>query len=276
MEMGNTILKKKKKDAGLFNGTYEYYMKYRPGIPVKVADNILKGFNITQKDRILDIGCGTGQVALAMDGKCKEMVCLDPDPGMLKEAKKALKKPKSKVFWLNYGSADLGQLKNELGLFKLATICRAFHWMNQEQVLNDLEGMIEQDGGIAIFGDGSIWTGKEEWQLAVKRVVQKYLGEERRAGKKKFKQPSETWEEIISRSSFNYIRQQKVKIKRNWDVESIIGWLFSTSFASPNLFGDQLHKFKKEIETILLTFNPKGVFQEKAIWSIILGSRKSH
>lgn len=274
MEMGNTIPKKKKKDTGIFNGTYEYYMKYRPGIPAKVADNILKGFNITQKDRILDIGCGTGQVALAMDGKCKEMVCLDPDPGMLKEAKKALKKPKSKISWLNYGSADLDQLKNELGLFKLATICRAFHWMNQKQVLNDLEGMIDQDGGIAIFGDGSIWTGKEEWQLAVKRVVQKYLGEERRAGKKKFKKPSETWEEIISRSSFDYIRQQKVKIKRNWDVESIIGWLFSSSFASPEHFGKHVGSFKKDIERELLVLNPEGVFKEDAEFSIILASRK--
>ncbi len=273
MEMSHASIEKKKKDTELFKGTYEYYTKYRPGIPEKVANKILNGFDVGQKDRIIDIGCGTGQVALALDGKCQEMVCLDSDPGMLKEAKKALKKPKSKISWLNYDSSELSQLK-DLGLFKVATICRAFHWMNQEQVLRDLDDMIVQDGGVAIFGDGSIWTGKEEWQLTVKRVVQKYLGEERRAGKEKFKQPSETWEEIISRSPFSHLHQQDVRVRRNWGVESIVGWLFSSSFASPKHFGSQVGSFKKDIERELLLLNPRGGYGENAVFSIILASRK--
>ena len=271
----NTHLKEKEKDSSLFGGTYRYYAKYRPGIPEKVVDKVLKGFDVGRKDRILDIGCGTGQVALVMDGKCQEMVCLDSDAGMLKEAKKAPKKLKSKISWLNYSSAELSQLKN-LGLFKVATICRAFHWMDQDQVLSDLDDMIAQGGGVAIFGDGSFWTGKEKWQLIVKKVVQKYLGEERRAGKKKFKQPSETWEKIISRSSFNHIRQQKVKVKRNWDVKSIVGWLFSSSFASPDHFGNRVESFKEDIECELLSLNPRGVYKEDAVFSIILASRGEH
>lgn len=272
MVLNKKLPNQNKKNSDLFSGTYSYYMKYRPGIPKEVVEKILKGFNVKKADRILDIGCGTGQVALAMDGKCYELVCTDSDPGMIKEAKKALKKPKSKISWLNYSSSELSQLK-DLGLFKVATICRAFHWMNQEKVLSDLDDMIVQDGGIAIFGDGSFWTGKEDWQLIVKKVVQKYLGEERRAGKKKFKQPTETWEEIISRSPFNHIRQYEVKIKRIWNVESIIGWLFSSSFASPEHFGKHVDSFKEDIKRKLLALNPKGVFKENAVFSIILASR---
>ncbi len=273
MKKNDVVTKKDKKDSEIFSGTYEYYMKYRPGIPKKVINKIIKAFKVTREDRILDIGCGTGQVALVMDGKCREMICIDSASGMLKEAKKALKKPKSKITWLNYSSDELGKLKNK-GLFKVATMCRAFHWVNQDQVLEDLNDMIEQNGGVAIFGDGSFWTGKEEWQLTVKKVVQKYLGEERRAGKKKFKQSTETWEEIISRSAFSHIYQQKVKVKRNWDVESIIGWLFSSSFASPDHFGKHIQSFKDEIKHELLMLNPKGVFTENAVFSIILASRK--
>ncbi|NQT50239.1 class I SAM-dependent methyltransferase [Candidatus Kuenenbacteria bacterium] len=264
---------KNTKDSDLFGGTYEYYLKYRPGIPEEVADKILKGFDVGRKDRILDIGCGTGQVAIAIDGKCQNMVCIDSDPDMIELAKKVLKKPVSKISWLNYGSEELSRLKGQ-GLFKVATICRAFHWMDQDQVLSDLDDLITRDGGIAIFGDGSIWTGKEEWQLAVKKVVQKYLGEERRAGKKKFKLPSEAWTEIISRSRFDHIRQEEVRVKRNWDVESIVGWLFSSSFASPKLFGNRIESFKKDIERELLLLNPKRIFEENAVFSIILASRK--
>lgn len=128
--------------------------------------------------------------------------------------------------------------------------------------------------GVAIFCDKSLWTGEEEWQQAVKKVIQKYLGEERRAGKGTFKASEEPWEKILARSAFRFVKIQDVSIVRNWDVESVIGYLFSTSFAAPHLFGNQLDKFKEEVKNTLLSLNPKGVFQENAVWSIILGSKK--
>lgn len=266
--------KLKKSALKLFHGTHRYYAKYRPGIPDKVIDITVKHFNIGLNDRILDIGCGTGQVALAMEGRCGEMVCLDPDPEMLKQAKQANKGSKAKLVWINRGSQDLGKIKKELGTFKVAMICRAFHWMNQQQVLDDLDGLIDGDGGIAIFGDGSFWTGPEVWQRAVREVVQKYLGKERRAGDKTFKQSDERWEDIIARSSFRYIKTQQVSITRNWNIKSITGWLFSSSFARPDYFGDRLPAFKRDIRNTLLSLNPKGVFQEQAVFSIILASRE--
>jgi ubiquinone/menaquinone biosynthesis C-methylase UbiE len=258
----------------LFSGTYEYYAKYRPGIPEEVISIIVKYFGIKPSDRILDIGCGTGQVVLAMEGKCGEMVCLDSDLKMLEQAKKATKDSEIKLVWINRGSQDLRKIKKNQGTFKIATICRAFHWMDREQVLRDLNDLIDEEGGIAIFGDGSFWTGQEDWQQIVKKVVQKYLGEERRAGKNTFKESSERWENIVRRSPFRFVKIQDVAIVRYWNVESIIGYLFSTSFAAPHLFGDQLHRFKQEVETTLLTLNPKGVFQENAVWSMVLGSKK--
>ncbi len=263
----------KKFGPELYTGTHKYYAKYRPGLPEEVINIIVRHFNIKPSDRILDIGCGSGQVAFAMDGKCGEMVCLDPDPEMLRWAKKATKHCRTKLIWLNYGSEDLGKIKEKFSTFKLATICRAFHWMNQEQLLNDLDDLIEQDGGVAIFSDRVLWSGDEEWQQTVKKVVQKYLGEERHAGKEKFKESDELWENILARSVFRFIKIHDVPIVRSWDVESIIGYAFSTSYAAPYLFGDQLDRFKEETKNILLSVNQKGVFQENAVWHLVLGSK---
>ena len=261
-------------DTELYRGTHRYYAKHRPSIPGKVIDIIVKHFEIKPSDRILDIGCGTGQVAIAMEGKCREMVCIDPDPEMLKWAKKTTKNSEIKLAWINCRAEDLRKIKKKLGTFKVATICRGFHWMNQEQVLKDLDDLIEDDGGIAIFSDRSLWTGQEEWQQTVKKIVQKYLGEERHAGKGKFKESEEPWENIIARSPFRFIKIHDVPIVRNWDVESIIGYLFSNSFAAPYLFGDQVNRFKEETKSTLLSINPKGVFQENAVWHMVLGSKK--
>jgi len=265
----------RKSTSSLFAGTHQYYAKFRPGIPEGVINIIVDYFKISPANRVLDIGCGTGQVALAMEGRCGEMVCLDPDPEMLKQAERATRDSGMKLIWINRAAEDLGELKKKLGAFKVVTICRAFHRMNQEQVLKDLDELIEKDGGVATFSDRVLWSGDEEWQRALKEVIQKYLEKEGHAGKGKSKAADELWENILARSVFKFIKTRDVPIARSWNVESIIGYVFSTAFAAPHLFGDQLDRFKEETKNILLSINPKGAFQENAVWSIVLGSKKS-
>lgn|GEM_PF-434090 len=101
------------------------------------------------------------------------------------------------------------------------------------------------------------------------------MGEERRAGKGKFKEPEKLWDDILARSVFRFIKIHDVPIVRNWDTESIIGYLFSTSSAAPYLFGDRVDRFKEETKNTLLSINQKGAFQENAVWHIVLGSKKS-
>ena len=267
-------MRNKKFDPELYKGTHRYYVKYRPGIPKEVIDVIVEYFKIKPTDRILDIGCGTGQVALAMEGRCEEMVCMDSDPEMLKWAKKMTKNCKTKLIWVNCRAEDLREIKKKLGTFKIATICRAFHRMSQDQVLKELDGLIEENGGVAVFSDWVLWKGDHEWQQSLKKVILKYLEKSVEKEKPKAKESEERWETILARSVFRFIKTHEVPITRSWNIESIIGYVFSTSFAAPHLFGGRLNSFKEEVKRTLLSLNPKGKFQEDAVWSIVLGSKK--
>jgi len=268
--------KTEKNNSEPYSGTYKYYITHRPPIPKEVIDVIVEHFDVKSTDRVLDLGCGTGQVALAIDGRCGEMICLDSNPEMIKWAKKATRNSKIKLTWINRAAEDLGEFKEKLGTFKIAISSRAFHRMDQDQVLRNLDELIEENGGVAVFSDWVLWKGDKKWQQAVKGVIQKYSRER----KEKPKESEELWETILARSVFRFVKIEEISIVRTWDVESIIGYVFSTSFAAPHLFGNQLNKFKEEIKNTLLSINPKGMFQENAVWSIVLGSKnfvsKSH
>jgi len=257
-----------------FRGTYKYYVKHRPHIPKEVVDVIINHFKAKTTDRILDIGCGTGQVAMAMEGKCAEMVCLDPDPEMISQAKQATRNSKIKLVWINSSAESLGKIQEELGSFKVATTSRAFHRMDQDRVLKYFDKLIEKDGGVAAFSDGVIWKGDEAWQETLKKVIHKYLEKEERSGKVKTKVSEELWEDVIARSVFKFVKTQNVLDTRNWDIKGILGYVFSTSVGALHLFGDQLEEFREETKNALLSINPKGVFKENVVWRIVLGSRE--
>jgi hypothetical protein len=132
---------------------------------------------------------------------------------------------------------------------------------------------VAPDGGVAIMGDGSLWTGSEIWQKTVTSIVQKYLGEKRRAGQGTFRVPQEPWEELLARSPFPEVVIKEIIISREWSPDSIVGWLFSSSFASRTLFGQKVDRFENELREALKDLNPIEIFQENVIFQIIMGKR---
>ena len=258
-----------------FKGTYKYYVKYRPEVPKEVIQIIVDHFRLRITDRVLDIGCGTGQVARALEGKCREVMNVDIDPEMLRWAEKITRSCKTKLTWLNCKAEDLMEFKKKLGIFKIATCSRAFHHMNQEKVLENLDKLIEKNGGVALFSDRALWNGKRGWQKILKEIVEKYSNKIKSSSKERFYKTSNAlWENVLRRSVFKKVKTYEISVVRKWDIQHIIGYLLSTSVCAPLLFGNKIDDFKEDIRKTLFSLNPKGVFQEKAVWSVVLGARK--
>lgn len=251
----------------LFKSTAWYYSRYRPGYPEPFLKKIVEKFPIDSKDRMLDLGCGTGQITFPMSKYFSEVVGVDPEPQMLTEAKKlAKKKGIDNITWIKGDSEDLKRLSEKLGQFNLITIGRAFHWMDREKVLNDLFPITVNKGGVAIIGDSSLWTKANEWQELIKQIVQKYLGDERLAGNSTFTkatdQSTATHESVIEKSPFQDLRSIRYGYKLKWDIPHIIGYLYSTSFCSPSLIGNKKEQFEVDLTKTLLQYNSKGMFIE--------------
>jgi ubiquinone/menaquinone biosynthesis C-methylase UbiE len=248
-----------------FKGTAWYYARFREGYPDAFFELLRSKFCLSENDRVLDLGCGTGQIAIPLAAWVKEVVAMDPEPEMLAEGReRATSQGVNNITWIKSCSEDLPVLREKLGEFKLVTIGTAFHWMDREKTLNELYEIISNDGGITIAWNASIWNNPaNEWQATVRLVIRKYLGEERRAGSGTFNVTPMRHEAFVEKSSFRNMETWKQHWNRNSTLDEVIGNLYSTSMANQNVLGSLIKDFEQELKEELMKSRPAGIFESE-------------
>jgi ubiquinone/menaquinone biosynthesis C-methylase UbiE len=252
----------------LFKGTAWYYSKYRPLYPSPLTRFLVNKFSLNGEGRLLDLGCGTGQLTLRFIDWFEEILGVDTELEMLDEAKRLSKE--NRVYNIKWLQGRAEERATDWGSFRLILIAKAFHWMDRETILEILYNSSDDGGGIAIIDN---YSEKQEpllWKLKVNEVVKRWLGEERRAGNSIYLPPKESFEDTVAKSSFNNVEKHFLpSYSYTWTVDSIIGNLYSTSYASKRLFGDDLERFEKDLKSALLDIDSTGVFAEELPVSVI-------
>lgn len=260
----------------MFTGTAEYYDKYRPSIPGELVVKLVAAAGRdTLAHSLLDLGAGTGKVTEQFLPYFKDIVVVEPEEELMALAKKRLvpaMPADASIFFLD-GSAELVQYPPNWSA-SLVTICRAFHWMDQATVLQRLDEVVESRGVVAVFSDKSFWTQNNLWMIEVRKIVQSYLGEVRRAGAQDiYTEPESSFEEMLKASPFSDLETIKVPVRRIWSPDQIIGYLYSTSFAAKGLFGDHIDEFEMALRDKLHRMMPNGKFIEENVFEVILARR---
>lgn len=257
----------------LFKGTAVYYSEYRPQYPSSLIRFLIQKFSLNGEGRLLDLGCGTGQLALRFSDWFEEMIGVDIENEMLEEANRL-----SKIHRVNNVNWVLGRaekLQNDWGSFRLTILAKAFHWMDRASILEILYHSSENNGGLAIIDTFNVEQEPLSWQLKVNEVVKRWLGNERIAGDSTYTHPKERHEDIVARSSFKNVERMVLpSYAMTWTVDSILGNLYSTSYASKRLFGDHIERFEADLKSSLLEIEPTGKFTEELSVSVITAFKK--
>jgi SAM-dependent methyltransferase len=269
-------------DPSLFAGTAGYYRQFRPGVPPNVAaildDATLRddAGHLRGHRRLLDLGTGTGQVVEALLGRFAEVIAVDPDASMLATAERALRPRVPEHVSLSFLQAGAEAVVVPDGWqADLVTICRAFHWMDQPAVLARLDPIVALGGAVALLGDGSFWEGTAEWMSAVRGVIKTFLGPQRRAGQGTFTPPARRFTDLLAESAFARVETVIVPLQRTWTTDRILGYLASTSFAAPRLFGDRLPEFEQALRAELAARSDCDTFVEDGEFEILIARRPS-
>lgn len=257
----------------LFKGSAIYYSKYRPMYPSALIRFLVEKFSLNGEQNLLDLGCGTGHFTIRFSDWCKKIVGIDTEPEMIEEAKRLHQEIRmGQIQWFNGTLNQYKDVHNEQ--YSLVTIAKAFHWMDRPTTLEELFPIITDGGGVAIIDNYNPNQPLTTWQVRLNEMIEKWYGTDRKAGKTTYTHPIKSHEEVLTNSKFNLEIHQLPTYDIIWNIESILGNLYSTSFGSKRFLENNVEKFEQELREALLDVCQSGEYKETVSLSVKLGLKK--
>jgi ubiquinone/menaquinone biosynthesis C-methylase UbiE len=254
-----------------FDGTAYYYLKYRGQYSHQLIDTVAELCGLDGSGRLLDLGCGTGKLTFPLADYFSETIGIDISEDMLQSAQsQAELLEKHTMRWVEMSSEEIGPT---LGQFRLITAGDAFHWMDREKVLRLCYERLQPGGAIALVGQGHMLGNYQLlWQRAVHRVVERWFGR----GADCFPGDRESDERLIEQSPFVNMKTGTIHSLRKRDINSIIGYLYSTSGCKKSLLGDRSALFERDVHDVLKSIDPGGIFKEPITDYYIVAYKTNH
>ena len=179
---------------------------------------------------LLDVACGTGQVAFALAPHIAYIVGIDQEPGMVnfaaaKAAAIGLRNSKWHVARAEEFVADG---------FRLVTIGNAFHRLDRPAVAERARRWLRPGGFLALLWTSNVLEGSSQWQSTLDGCVRDWVERLDTADR-----VPATWASDIERlphstvlthAGFEIVGRYEFTSSHDWSLAGLIGLLYSTSY----------------------------------------------
>jgi SAM-dependent methyltransferase len=251
----------------LFGSAVAYYARYRPGYPQGMVDKLAARAGLDGTQRVLDIGCGTGQITIPLARHAREVVAIDPVAGMLARGRQAARAAGAgNITWLEGEASQVAALAAPGA--DLAVFAASFHWTDRPAVLAALDGVLAPGGAVVVINDVLGDSEQPDWVHAIARIRARYLGARRRAGTGIY-----SHREVLASSAFCTVETLTWSWSRQLTVEEVTGLQLSYSFSTPALLGDKAPAFSSDVRAAVLGLYPAGVVTEPFRVEVLIAAR---
>jgi SAM-dependent methyltransferase len=258
-----------------FAGTATYYLRYRVPYPQALLRNLVERAGVTGEGRLLDLACGPGRVALALVSSFREVWTIDLEPEMIEVGQQeATQRGVNTIKWM-VGMAE--DVQAAPASFELITIGEAFHRLDQQLVAKQALQWLQPGCCLASLGSYGVMEGTEPWQRIVADIARRWINRVRSSGDgsaqpKPGSGPTH-YELVLRETGFEDITSYQFVEGHTWTIETIIGNLYSTSFCSKKVLGDNSEAFEADLRAALLAQNPNGKYRENIGFGYTIGRK---
>jgi ubiquinone/menaquinone biosynthesis C-methylase UbiE len=239
----------------LYRETADDYDRFRLHYPQSMIDDLRHQAGVTGNGVLLDLACGTGQVAFALAPAFRAVWMVDQEPDMI-----ALVRDKARragMARIHPVVADAEAFAPET-TFDLVTVGNAFHRLRREVVAGRILRWVAPGGHLALLWSDTPWQGNAEWQTALSTVLDRWQA---RLGSGRI--PA-GWEEarrrrpdrlILTAAGFEAVGEHRLSSAHRWTVDDLIGFTYSTSFLPRHVLGASAADFEADLHAALDRFD---------------------
>jgi SAM-dependent methyltransferase len=133
--------------AGIFDRIAGLYDQARPGYPPEAVADLVQLCGIDSSSRILEIGCGTGQLTRDLAGSGARVVCVEAGSSLAESARANLSRwPNVEVVTTRFEDFD-----SPTSSFDIVVSATAFHWIDPEVSYAKAATLLDQSGWLALL-----------------------------------------------------------------------------------------------------------------------------
>lgn len=258
----------------LYRGTAKYYDRFRPPYPSALLDDLRARVPIGATSRVVDLACGTGQIAFALAPNVGEVWAIDQEPEFIEfGAHKAQRLGIANVHWLAAAAEDVSLE----GAFQFVAIGNAFHRLDRDAVARRLVPQLAEGGCVALIWAEMPWQGDRRWQTVLHEGLERWqdtLGVRDRApvGWELAADPASN-EQVLQRAGLVNEGRFEFSVVKRWTLDSLIGLVYSTSVLNRAVVGNHANEFESDLRSQLLASEPDGVFEQDLSFAYDLARR---
>ena len=258
----------------LYQGTAAHYDRFRPPYPTVLLDDLRPRVPLIGSGRLLDLACGTGQIAFALAADVAEVWAVDQDAESVEFGeRKTARLGITNIRWI-VGAAEDVPLE---GVFDLVAIGNAFHRLHREDVANRLIRHLPEGGCIALLWSDTPTRGDRPWQRVMRELLERWMdavgARDREPAGWEQAMVRDPHEEVLRRAGLAYEGKFEFSIVEEWSVESLIGFVYSTSILNRLVLGDNADAFESDVREQLLACHPDDVFEQNLAFAYELARR---
>ncbi|HCA87792.1 MAG TPA: SAM-dependent methyltransferase [Streptomyces sp.] len=218
--------------VGFSGDVAEYYARFRRGYPDQVLDTLQEFFALTTDDTVLDLGCGTGQLAIPLASRVRSVIGMDPEPDMLRHARaSAVDRKIDNVIWVlgaDHDISALGTLLEGRPSLAMTVVGQALHWMRHDELFKELLPLFRAGGGIAVLSNGTpLWLQDTVWSRALRRCLERRFDTELTATCGTAEQDRLRYAQALEDVGFSDVRSTTVSYTDELTFDQLIGGLYS-------------------------------------------------
>jgi SAM-dependent methyltransferase len=223
----------------LYRGTAEHYDRFRHSYPDALIVDLVRRTAASGRGRLLDLACGTGQLAFALRDQFAEVWTVDQEPDMVAAVRsKADARAGAERMVTVVSSAEA--LDVPAWHFSLVVIGNAFHRLPRDLVARLVYNWLAPGGFIALCWSSGPGVGPLDWQLVFGSLLRRWqeaLGASDRVPANWHVARQDRPDTVVlSEAGFDVVGRFEFPVEHRWTVPELAGYARSLSvFPAPAL-----------------------------------------